>query len=429
MADSLKIIVLGDYGVGKTSLIQRFVRPEAGSADGAGHFVKHTEIDGRRVAVQLWDSGGSGLPADSYASADACVLVFDLNRASSLDSLSSWYDECCRRVGAGRDFPYVVLGNMIDKCGITVEATKNAVAWCVDHGNLPYYETSATEGYNVDRSFVFILEKAWTARQHRQVGHGSTGPGHNPSASAAPPPTFNDFGASAMSTPSGTPAAWRTPAPSHSNAALAPMQSSMPPRSPPQQAPASQFGVSAGPSVVSSGASSSLVESCRRMLNNSRFADVKFVVEGQTIHASKQFLAMRCEGFANTFESQMQRNEFPITDVSYDAFYKLLEFLYTGEIGALTLENLAQVYGISKAYGVDELANHCSGQIESIISPENAAEMLVMMHQTQAAEMYHYVLDFIVRNRETVIVTRGFEELSRQPQLLMEVAKAFASGQ
>ena len=48
--------------------------------------------------------------------------------------------------GNARDFPFVVLGNMIDKCGITVEATKNAVAWCVDHGNLPYYETSATEG-------------------------------------------------------------------------------------------------------------------------------------------------------------------------------------------------------------------------------------------------------------------------------------------
>ena len=55
------------------------------------------------------------------------------------------------------------------------------------------------------------------------------------------------------------------------------------------------------------------------------------------------------------------------------------------------------MYGISKAYGVNELATHCSEQIESIINPENAAEMLVMMHQSQAAEMYHYVLDYIVR--------------------------------
>ena len=43
------------------------------------------------------------------------------------------------------------------------------MAWCVDHGDSPYYETSATEGYNVDRAFEFILKKAWTSKQGRMV--------------------------------------------------------------------------------------------------------------------------------------------------------------------------------------------------------------------------------------------------------------------
>jgi len=69
---------------------------------------------------------------------------------------------------------------MIDKCGITVEATKNAVAWCVDHGNLPYYETSATEGYNVDRAFQFVLEKAMSMKASKPApgtggGYGQSG--------------------------------------------------------------------------------------------------------------------------------------------------------------------------------------------------------------------------------------------------------------
>lgn len=50
------------------------------------------------------------------------------------------------------------------------------------------------------------------------------------------------------------------------------------------------------------------------------------------------------------------------------------------------------------------------------------------MQEAGSQEMTQYCLDYIVTNREKVIVTKGFEELSRHPHLLMEVAKAFASG-
>lgn len=404
--DTLKVIVLGDYGVGKTALINRFVRPDASQEPG-NHFVKRTEIDGRSVTVQLWDSGGTGLPPDAFASADACVLVFDLNRQASLESLSSWYEDVVRRVGNARDFPFVVLGNMIDKCGITVEATKNAVAWCVDHGNLPYYETSATEGYNVDRSFQFILEKAFSVKLGRGTASAPvddfrrTPARRPPSASAS-----MGMGSMAAVDPIGPPSGF--------GAASAP----------PISAPPQSWAPSTG------SASHSMAADVKRMLNNSRFADVKFVVQGQPIYGNRQFLAMRCEGFANMFESQKSTTEFVINerDVTYDAFFKVLEFLYTDEIGQFPSHAIAQIFTVAKMYGVEALKAHCASQIQNCVSTENAAEMLVTMQEAGSPEMTAYCLDYIVRNRDKVIVTKGFEDLSRHPTLLMEVAKAFASG-
>jgi len=182
--------------------------------------------------------------------------------------------------------------------------------------------------------------------------------------------------------------------------------------------------------MVAGGGGHSLAADCKRMLNNSRFADVKFIVQGQPIYGNRQFLAMRCEGFANMFESQKSTTEFIINekDCTYDAFLTVLEYLYTSEIGNFPPNSIAQIFTVAKLYGVDALKVHCASQIQNCVSAENSAEMLVTMQEAGSQEMTQYCLDYIVTNREKVIVTKGFEELSRHPHLLMEVAKAFASG-
>jgi len=299
---------------------------------------------------------------------------------------------------------------MIDKCGITVEATKNAVAWCVDHGNLPYYETSATEGYNVDRAFTFVLEKAQsmkTSRGNAPLGMPPASMGQSRGRHATPASSI--YGSSA-----GQPLSQSSFAGGYSGA-----QASGGFAAP---APATTVG---GPP-----AAGSLLADCKRMLNNSRFADVKFVVQGQPIYGNRQFLAMRCEGFANMFEAQKNTGEFIINekDCTYDAFLTVLEYLYTDDIGNFPVNSIAQIFTVAKLYGVDTLKVHCASQIQHCVTPENAADMLIMMQDAGSKEMMSYCLNFIVQNREKVIVTKGFEELSKHPVLLMEVAKGFAGG-
>jgi Ras-related protein Rab-7A len=158
----LKVIILGDSGVGKTSLMNQYVNKKFNAqykaTIGADFLTKEVTVDDRLVTMQIWDTAGQerfqSLGVAFYRGADSCVLVFDVTKPKTFDNLDSWKDEFLIQAGP-RDpdnFPFVVLGNQIDKDGRVV-AQKRALAWCQAKGNLPYFETSAKEAINVDQAF------------------------------------------------------------------------------------------------------------------------------------------------------------------------------------------------------------------------------------------------------------------------------------
>jgi len=165
----LKVIILGDSGVGKTSLMNQYVNKKFNAqykaTIGADFLTKEVTVDDRLVTMQIWDTAGQerfqSLGVAFYRGADSCVLVFDVTKPKTFDNLDSWKDEFLIQAGP-RDpdnFPFVVLGNQIDKDGRVV-AQKRALAWCQAKGNIPYFETSAKEAINVDQAFQVIARNA-----------------------------------------------------------------------------------------------------------------------------------------------------------------------------------------------------------------------------------------------------------------------------
>jgi len=61
-----------------------------------------------------------------------------------------------------KTFPFILLGNKIDVDGgkSRVVSEKKAMEWCASKGNIPYYETSAKEDYNVDNAFLSVAKLA-----------------------------------------------------------------------------------------------------------------------------------------------------------------------------------------------------------------------------------------------------------------------------
>ncbi|CCE28550.1 probable GTPase Rab7 protein [Claviceps purpurea 20.1] len=160
----LKVIILGDSGVGKTSLMNQYVKKKFSASYkatiGADFLTREVMVDDRQVTMQLWDTAGQerfqSLGVAFYRGADCCVLVYDVNNAKSFEALESWRDEFLIQASP-RDppnFPFVVLGNKIDvEESKRVISNKRAMTFCQSKGDIPYFETSAKEAINIDQAF------------------------------------------------------------------------------------------------------------------------------------------------------------------------------------------------------------------------------------------------------------------------------------
>ncbi|CAF0791878.1 unnamed protein product [Adineta steineri] len=165
----LKVIILGDSGVGKTSLMNQFVNRKFSNqykaTIGADFLTKELQIDDRLVTMQIWDTAGQerfqSLGVAFYRGADCCVLVMDVTSPTSFKSLESWKDEFLIQAGPRdpENFPFVVIGNKIDLENRMIQ-TRKAQSWCQEKNNIPYFETSAKEGLNVEKAFETVARNA-----------------------------------------------------------------------------------------------------------------------------------------------------------------------------------------------------------------------------------------------------------------------------
>jgi len=167
----LKVIILGDSGVGKTSLMNQYVHRRFSNqykaTIGADFLTKEVLIDDKLVTLQIWDTAGQerfqSLGVAFYRGADACVLVYDITDSKSFDNLESWMDEFLVHAAPrnAETFPFVVLGNKADLASQRRQVPANkAQTWCKSKGDMPHFETSAKEAVNVEQAFQAIAKNA-----------------------------------------------------------------------------------------------------------------------------------------------------------------------------------------------------------------------------------------------------------------------------
>lgn len=154
---------------------KKFIR-QYKSTIGADFVTKELQIDDKLVTLQIWDTAGQerfqSLGAAFYRGADCCVLVYDVNVLRSFETLQNWHEEFLKQQADPADteaFPFILLGNKIDVDGGNSRAVseKRAQEWCAAKGNIPYFETSAKEDYNVDEAFLCAAKTGLT-NEHEQ---------------------------------------------------------------------------------------------------------------------------------------------------------------------------------------------------------------------------------------------------------------------
>eukprot|EP01126_Amoeba_proteus_P054058 TRINITY_DN661_c0_g2_i20.p1 TRINITY_DN661_c0_g2~~TRINITY_DN661_c0_g2_i20.p1 ORF type:complete len:202 (-),score=39.20 TRINITY_DN661_c0_g2_i20:215-820(-) len=163
----LKIIVLGESGVGKTSLLVRYVDNKFNVATkstiGADFLSKQIEVNDQAVTLQIWDTAGQerfqGLGTTFYRGSDGAIFVFDVTRRDTFDALKQWKQSFLIQVGQeGNDrFPMLLIANKIDRLEDRVITTKMVEEFCKEE-KMDFVECSAKDATNVNKAFELVTQ-------------------------------------------------------------------------------------------------------------------------------------------------------------------------------------------------------------------------------------------------------------------------------
>jgi len=159
----IKVIMLGDSAVGKTTLVGRWCddkyssnhQPTIGAA-----FKKLTiEMEeGKQYDLVIWDTAGQETYREQVAlfcrDANAAMIVFNVTIKETFQSLPHWIEHL-RKSG---DIPFVIVGNKIDLDNRQVSFDE-AMSFAASY-NVPYFDTSAFTSYNVDEAFTDLSHMA-----------------------------------------------------------------------------------------------------------------------------------------------------------------------------------------------------------------------------------------------------------------------------
>ncbi len=162
----LKIVLMGEGAVGKTSLRNRYMGKGFKSQHlmtiGADFATHRQVIDGNAVTWQIWDLAGQqtfqSVRQRFFKGAMGGLLVFDVTRPETFMALPQWIDELWRNSGRGV-VPMVLLGNKADlKRAVSkkqaMEYAKLLTQTVKQYGfTVEYMDTSAKTGLNVQLAF------------------------------------------------------------------------------------------------------------------------------------------------------------------------------------------------------------------------------------------------------------------------------------
>ncbi|MFW9947037.1 MAG: Rab family GTPase [Candidatus Odinarchaeota archaeon] len=168
----LKVLLTGAAAVGKTSLVQRFIKNRFAAnyklTVGVDILTKDVEFRSGEIAtLSIWDIGGQQrfefIRSTFYKGAAGALLVFDLTREQTYTETRKWLTEI--RQFAGENIPFVLIGNKADllaDVGIVID--RNEASSYAEKEKSIYIETSAKTGVNVDSAFTELTRRIIDSR-------------------------------------------------------------------------------------------------------------------------------------------------------------------------------------------------------------------------------------------------------------------------
>jgi small GTP-binding protein len=159
-----KILLVGNGGAGKTSLLRRYVDGFFDESTimtvGVDFFIKEISFDNAHCLLQLWDLGGQErfryLLENFVMGARGALLLFDLTRMPKIGEILEWVN-----IARLHDLtlPIILVGTKSDLEDIIAVDDESALHLKNTFNMIEYIKTSAKSGINVDKVFETLTKK------------------------------------------------------------------------------------------------------------------------------------------------------------------------------------------------------------------------------------------------------------------------------
>ena len=162
----IKIIVVGDSGVGKTNLINRFATDKfdtnSKATIGVEFVYKTLKIGKEVIKVEVWDTAGQeryrSITSSYYKGARGAIIVYDITNDDSFHNVESWMNEVVKK--GKKDIQFLLLGNKSDLVNDRLVSEEKGIEKAREL-NMRLFEASALDKTNVNEAFNYLIKEIY----------------------------------------------------------------------------------------------------------------------------------------------------------------------------------------------------------------------------------------------------------------------------
>ena len=170
---SVKLLLVGDTCVGKTSLLLQYTEntfpQEHGATIGVEYKIKMFQYRDFQVKLQIWDTAGQerfhSITNNFFHNADGILFVYDITNAKSFEGVKNWIKEAEE---VGDYFQRIIIGNksdLEDERQVSLEELNEYA----NEEKINFYETSAKDNINLKEVFNKIVELIFENKDDEEI--------------------------------------------------------------------------------------------------------------------------------------------------------------------------------------------------------------------------------------------------------------------
>jgi Ras-related protein Rab-11A len=161
-----KTVIIGEAGVGKTSIVQQFVnkcfQEKYVETIGVEFFTKTFKINDKIIKAEIWDTAGSerfaSITKNYYRGADGALIVYDISNKTTFDNVENWFNDL---KNACKEEAFIILIGNKNDLENQRQVSNNMLINLGKNLGIAVMETSAKDDYNINESFYLLIKEIY----------------------------------------------------------------------------------------------------------------------------------------------------------------------------------------------------------------------------------------------------------------------------